>query len=131
MRVSPSAWYAWRKKPAANPPEDIAIRIMLKELFSASRESAGSRTLVKKLRGEGVTISRWRVRKIMNEEGLVCRQRRAWKVTTKPKKGADFAPNLFNPPGLNQIWVSDITYCVPGVQGEHGCSNEPRVCLEY
>ena len=118
MRVSPSAWYAWRKKPAANPPEDIAIRIMLKELFSASRESAGSRTLVKKLRGEGVTISRWRVRKIMNEEGLVCRQRRAWKVTTKPKKGADFAPNLlnqnFNPLGLNQIWVSDITYLRTG-----------------
>ncbi|EKH21507.1 putative transposase, partial [Escherichia coli NE1487] len=22
-------------------------------------------------------------------------------------------------------------YCVPGVQGEHGGSNEPRVCLEY
>lgn len=50
----------------------------------------------------------------MQEEGLVCRQRCAWKVTTKPKKGADFAPNLlnqnFNPPGSDQIWVSDITY---------------------
>lgn len=31
----------------------------------------------------------------------------------------------------NQVWVTDITYSVPGVQGEHGCSNEPRVCLEY
>ncbi len=33
--------------------------------------------------------------------------------------------------GANQVWVTDITYGVPGVQGEHGGSNEPRVCLEY
>ncbi|KPR46033.1 hypothetical protein AN672_29230, partial [Citrobacter freundii] len=25
----------------------------------------------------------------------------------------------------------DFTYGVPGVQGGHGCLNEPRVCLEY
>lgn len=31
----------------------------------------------------------------------------------------------------NQVWVTDITYSVPRVQGEHGGSNEPRVCLEY
>lgn len=118
MRVSSSAWYAWRNKPIASLPEDTAIRVMLKEKFSASRESAGSRTLVKKLCEEGVTVSRWRVRKIMREEGLVCRQRRAWKVTTKLKKGAEFSPNLlnqnFNPPGPDQIWVSDITYLRTG-----------------
>ncbi len=27
--------------------------------------------------------------------------------------------------------AGDITYRVPGFQGEHGCSNEPRVYLEY
>ena len=27
----------------------------------------------------------------------------------------------------NQVWVTDITYSVPGVQGGHGCLNEPRV----
>lgn len=31
----------------------------------------------------------------------------------------------------NQVWVTDITYSVPGVQGGHGYSNEPRICLEY
>jgi putative transposase len=29
------------------------------------------------------------------------------------------------------VWCGDVTYSVPGVQGEHGRSNEPRVCLEY
>jgi putative transposase len=31
----------------------------------------------------------------------------------------------------NRVWVTDITYSVPGVQGENGGSNESRVCLEY
>ncbi len=50
----------------------------------------------------------------MQEEGLVCRQRRTYKVTTKPRPGAEVAANLlnqnFNPPGPNQVWASDITY---------------------
>tara|TARA_Y100001001_G_scaffold82622_1_gene80635 strand:- start:129 stop:542 length:414 start_codon:yes stop_codon:yes gene_type:complete len=31
----------------------------------------------------------------------------------------------------NQVWCWDVTYRVPGVQGEHGSSNGPRVYLEY
>ena len=31
----------------------------------------------------------------------------------------------------DSLWVADFTYGVPGVQGGHGCLNEPRVCLEY
>jgi putative transposase len=118
MRVSSSAWYAWHKKPVVLPPDDTGIRVRLKALFTASREAAGSRTLVKKLREEGVTVSRWRVMKLMQEEGLVCRQRRAYKVTTKPRAGAEVAPNLlnqnFNPPGPDQVWVQDITYLKTG-----------------
>lgn len=118
MRVSTSAWYAWRRRPEARAPDDTAVRVRLKALFAASREGAGSRTLVKKLREEGISITRWRVRKVMQEEGLVCRQRRAYKVTTKPRQGAEVAPNLlnqnFNPPGPDQVWVSDITYLKTG-----------------
>jgi len=118
MRVSASAWYAWCKKLADVPPEDVAVRVRLKALFTASRQSAGSRSLVKKLREEGIEISRWRVMKLMQKEGLVCVQRRAWKVTTKPRPGAEVAPNLlnqnFNPPGPDQVWVSDVTYLKTG-----------------
>lgn len=118
MRVTASAWYAWRKKPAEPPEKDVEVRVRLKALFAASRQGAGSRTLVKKLREEGVSITRWRVMKLMQEEGLVCRQRRAYKVTTKPRPCAEVAPNLlnqnFNPPGPNQVWVSDITYLKTG-----------------
>lgn len=100
MLVSASAWYAWSKKPVKPYPDDLGVRGRLKALFAASRESAGSWTLVKKLREEGIIISRWRVRKLMHEY----RQRRAYKATTTPRKEADIAPNRlnqnFNPPGL-------------------------------
>lgn len=118
MRVSASAWYVWCKKPAETPREDVAVRVRLKALFIASRQSAGSRSLTKKLREEGIEISRWWVMKLMKEEGLVCVQRRAYKVTTKPRAGAEVAPNLlnqnFNPPGPDQVWVSDVTYLKTG-----------------
>lgn len=118
MRVTASAWYVWRKKPAEPPEKDTEVRVRLKALFAASRQGAGSRTLVKRLREEGVSITRWRVIKLMRKEGLVCRQRRAYKVTTKPRPGAEIAPNLlnqnFNPPGPNQVWVSEITYLKTG-----------------
>lgn len=118
MHVTVSAWYAWRKKPAEPPEKDMETRVRLKALFAASRQGAGSRTLVKKLREEGISTSRWRVVKLMQEEGLVCRQRRAYKVTTKRRPGAEVPPNLLNqnftPPGPDQVWVQDITYLKTG-----------------
>ena len=118
MRVSASAFYAWCRAPHDDSADDLALRVQLRALFAASRESAGSRQLVNRLREEGTEISRYRVMKLMKEEGLICQQRRAYKVTTRPRPGAEVAPNLlnqnFNPPGPDQVWVSDITYLRTG-----------------
>ena len=46
----------------------------------------------------------------------------------RPRRYA--APTTHAAKAPNQVWSWDITYRVPGVQGEHGCSNEPRVYLE-
>lgn len=46
----------------------------------------------------------------------------------RPRRHA--APTTHAAKAPNQVWSWDITYRVPGVQGEHGCSNEPRVYLE-
>nr|WP_159466063.1 hypothetical protein [Scandinavium goeteborgense] len=48
--VSASARYAWSKKPVKTYPDHLAVRIRLKALFAASRENAGRRRWVKKLR---------------------------------------------------------------------------------
>lgn len=85
-----------------------------RQLFKDSRQSLGSRELVKRLRKEGFRVGRYKVRKIMIKLGLVVTQRVAYKATTKrnPKHGV--APNLvkmdFNPAKANQVWAGDITY---------------------
>lgn len=52
----------------------IALRSRVNELFSQSRGSAGSRSILGMLREEGMTIGRFRVRRLMRELGLVSKQ---------------------------------------------------------
>ena len=86
----------------------------MKALFEQSRQSLGSREMMKKLRAEGIEVGRYRVRKLMAKIGLRVRQRLAYKVTTKRKHGDKVADNLlnqnFNPLEPNAVWAGDITY---------------------
>jgi hypothetical protein len=85
MGVSRSAYYAWRKSLARSKPLNFTVwrlRQRLKILFDESRGSLGSRGLVKRLRQEGFTVGRYRVRTWMKILNLTVQQRRAYKVTT-------------------------------------------------
>ncbi|BBS49288.1 hypothetical protein WP5S18E05_44990 [Klebsiella quasipneumoniae] len=66
---------------------------------------------------------------------LRARASRRFSPVSYREHGLPVSENLlklnFSASGRNQKWAGDITYRVPGVQGEHGCSNEPRVCQEY
>ena len=115
MQVSKSAFYAWKARPATLiSAADLHLYRRAKELFHASRDSLGSRELAKKLREEGMSISRERTRKLMQKLGLVVKQRIAYKVTTKRKHGDQVADNLlnqnFNSVAANEVWAGDITY---------------------
>ena len=113
MKVCVSAYYDRARKPGESSDDDVKLRVQIRALFAALRGGAGRRTLVKKLRKEGMSVSRRKVMKLMKQEGLVCQQRRAYKVTTKARSGAEVAPDLlnqnFNPPGPEQVWASGIT----------------------
>ncbi len=115
MRVSRSAFYAWKARPARIiTAEELHLYRRAKALFTASRESLGSRELAKKLRAEGFEITRYRMLKIMQKLKLVVKQRVAYKATTKRKHSDAVADNLlnqnFNPTGKDQVWAGDITY---------------------
>ena len=61
-----SAYYDWQGRPCKIiPPEELALRWRMKALFSASRDSLGSRTLMRNLREEGFEIGRNRTRRLM------------------------------------------------------------------
>ena len=119
MQVSSSAYYDWLKRPSKIIDTDVLhLYRRMKALFKQSRQSLGSRKMVKALREEGIHIGRYRVRKLMALLDLKVTQRVAYKVTTKRKHQDIVADNLlnqnFNPTGPNQVWSGDITYLQTG-----------------
>lgn len=117
--MSTSAYYDWQKQPGeVISAETLALYRRMKELFAASRESLGSREMMKKLRKEGYEIGRYKVRKLMKKLKLIVRQRTAYKVTTKRKHTDAVADNLlnqnFNPVAPNEVWAGDVTYLKTG-----------------
>jgi len=119
MQVSASAYYAWNNRPGKLINADILhLYRRMKALFTRSRDSLGSREMMKKLREEGFQIGRYRVRNLMAKLNLNVRQRVAYKVTTKRNHRDAVAHNLlnqnFNPVAPNQVWAGDITYLKTG-----------------
>lgn len=119
MRVSTSAYYAWHKRPGQLISAHVLhLHRRMKALFKQSRESLGSREMMKKLREEGIEIGRYKVRKLMKRLNLIVTQRIAYKVTTKRDHRDDVADNMlnqnFNPTDPNQVWAGDITYLKTG-----------------
>ena len=119
MQVSSSAYYAWRKRPGTLiSAETLYLHHRMKALFRQSRDSLGSREMMKKLREEGFRIGRYKVRHLMAKLNLIVKQRVAYKVTTRRNDNDAVADNLlnqnFNPVATNQVWAGDITYLKTG-----------------
>ena len=115
MGVKKSSYYDWKGKGAqVIPVEEFQLRQRMKVLFVASRESLGSRMMVKQLRAQGFVIGRYRVRKLMKKLNLIVKAKRKYKVTTDSDHTLPVAENVldrqFNPTQANQVWASDITY---------------------
>jgi len=115
LGVQRSAYYDRRDQPVrVIPPQELALRRRMKELFRASRDSLGSRTLMKNLREEGFDIGRDRTRRLMKSLNLKVKQKRKYKATTDSKHNLPVAENVLNrqfvPQGPNQVWGTDITY---------------------
>ncbi|WHI45265.1 IS3 family transposase [Microbulbifer sp. VAAF005] len=115
MQVNKSSYYEWCRR--SDSPIDGQIWQLchrLKALFAESRESLGSRRLMKLLRKEGFEIGRYRVRKLMKKLGLVVKQKKRFTLTTNSKHQLPVAENLlnrdFSPSAKNQVWTTDITY---------------------
>ncbi|WP_225045462.1 IS3 family transposase, partial [Pseudomonas aeruginosa] len=111
--VARSCYYVHRLRRRRVDACRVALRSQVNQLFSQSRGSAGSRSILGMLREEGVTIGRFRVRRLMRELGLVSKQpgSHAYKQATVERPDI---PNRLNRKFAtehpNQVWCGDITY---------------------
>lgn len=134
LRVARSGWYAWCLRRHQQSPRqqfrlicDAAVR----KAFIEAKQHYGAPRLADELPEYNIKT----IAASLRRQGL--RAKAARKFSPVSYRGHDLpvSENLlkqdFRAGGPNQKWAGDITYRVPGVQGGHGCSNEPRVCLEY
>ncbi|KKN81990.1 hypothetical protein LCGC14_0314370 [marine sediment metagenome] len=114
--ISRSSYYEYRQRRHRVNVERLALKAQVNRLFKKSRSSAGSRSIKGLLNEEGVTIGRFKVRRLMSEMGLICKQAgpHAYKQATVERPDiANHLDRKFTPDQPNQVWCGDITYSVP------------------
>ena len=77
LGVARSSYYHYREQQAREVDADrLELRAQASRYFNESRGSAGSRTLRARFAADGVTIGRFKVRRLMREANPVSRQPR-------------------------------------------------------
>jgi putative transposase len=123
LKISRSGFYAWQGRPeSARTQRDGHLRVRIQASFTASRKRYGSPRIWRDLLEEGIHVSRKRVVRLMQEEGLVARARKRFKSTTMSDHDQPVAANLLNreftAPAPNRRWVGDTTEFVIGSGGK-------------
>ncbi|WP_348944107.1 IS3 family transposase [Chitinibacter sp. FCG-7] len=112
-----SSYYHYRHRRQHIDRERIELRAKVRNLFKQSRNAVGSRSLVWMLAAEGITAGRYKVRQLMREADLQCKQPGAHRYKVHKDERPDI-PHLlqraFNPEQPNQVWCGDITYIWAG-----------------
>lgn len=121
LNVSRSGFYAWLNRPESKREQDNKRYMeLIKAKFKASRETYGYRRIHNDLADLGEKCGRNRIARLMNENNIVPKTKRKFKVTTNSKHKKPIHNNIlnreFHANAPNERWVSDITY-VQTVEG--------------
>lgn len=123
LGISPSGYWAWRKRrtrgPSARAQADARLTEQIRAVHHMSRATYGAPRIHATLAAEGMHCGRKRVARLMRQAGLVgCHRRRPFHTTQRDPQ-AEAAPDLvqrqFVATAPNQLWIADITY-VPTTQ---------------
>lgn len=121
LKVSRSAYYDWLGLPLSPRQEqDQALLIQITKIFIESDSTYGHRRIKKQLQKQGIGCSNDRIRRLMQENGLISVHKAKFKATTNSNHNYPVAPNLlqkdFTALAPGQKWVGDITY-IPTNEG--------------
>jgi transposase InsO family protein len=123
LDVTPSSFYAWKTRPEApRSQEDRRLTVLIRTSFAESRGFYGSPRIHDDLRESQEHVSRKRVIRLMQANGLKGRVRKRYKVTTDSDHDQPIAPNRldqdFTAERPNQRWAGDTSEFVVGEGGK-------------
>ena len=122
LRVTRSGFYAWQHRPeSTHARDDRRLKVLVRVSFEESKHRYGSPRIHEDLIEQEEHVSRKRVIRFMQEDGLVARARKRFKYTTMSDHDQPVAANLldrqFEAEAPNQRWVGDTTEFVIGPSG--------------
>jgi len=123
LQVTPSGYYAWQRRPESQRArDDRRLTVLVRASFDASRQRYGSPRIHADLREQREAVSRKRVIRLMQADGLQARARKRYKLTTMSEHDQPVAANLLNRQFVaaapNQRWVGDTTELVIAGSGK-------------
>ena len=123
LRVSRGGFYAWqRRSESTHARDDRRLKVLVRVSFEESKQRYGSPRIHEDLLEQHEHVSRKRVVRLMQEDGLVARLRKRYKLTTMSDHDQPVAANLldrrFEADAPNQRWVGDTTEFVIGGSGK-------------
>ena len=118
-----SGFYAWQHRPDSTyTREDRGLKVLVHASFDASKQRYGSPRVHEDLIEQDERVSRKRLIRLMQEDGLVARARKRYKRTTMSDHDQPVAAKLldrqFEADAPNQRWVGDTTEFVIGGSGK-------------
>jgi putative transposase len=124
LGVSRSGYYAWCRRPeSARQQQDRRLKVLIRASFDGSQQRYGSPRIHRDLReAHDERVSRKRVVRLMQEEGLQARPPKRFVCTTDSDHHLPVAANALNreftAAAPNQRWVSDTTEFKIGESGK-------------
>ena len=122
LDVTRSGFYAWRgRSESTHTRDDRRLKVLVRASFEASKQRYGSPRVHEDLLEQDEYVSRKRVVRLIQEDGLKARLRKRYKLTTMSNHDQPVAANLldrqFEADAPNQRWVGDTTEFVIGGSG--------------
>lgn len=115
IQVARSGYHAWvERKECERAKENRVLAVHVAAAFERSRRTYGSPRIQADLRDDGVRIGRSRTARIVRENGLCARRKKAFRVAQRSCGREHAAPNSldrkFRARNPNRKWVTDVKY---------------------
>jgi transposase InsO family protein len=118
LNLSPQGYYQWRRRQQQRrikQLEGAKLASRVREIFEKDgRKTFGYRKMLRVLAKKGIVLSEYRIRKIMQENGMYSVSGDKWRPIKHKKHSGRYLDNLLNQDfdvsKPNEVWAGDITY---------------------